>query len=103
LKFSPPTSPVEIAVRGSTIEILDRGEGVAPEDLPHVFDRFYRSANARTVPGSGLGLAIVEQIAELHGGRVALAARDGGGIVARFELPRAGSSPRQAAGATPSN
>ena len=103
LKFSPPTSPVEIVVRGSTIEIRDRGEGIAPEDLPHVFDRFYRSATARTVPGSGLGLAIVEQIAELHGGRVALAARDGGGIVARFELPRAGASPRQAAGATPSN
>jgi len=103
LKFSPPTAPVEIVVRGSTIEILDRGEGIPPEDLLHVFDRFYRSPTARTVPGSGLGLAIVEQIAELHGGRVALAARDGGGIVARFELPRAGSSPRQAAGATPSN
>ena len=103
LKFSPPTTPVELVVRGSTVEILDRGEGIPPEDLLHVFDRFYRSATARTVPGSGLGLAIVEQIAELHGGRVALAARDGGGIVARFELPRAGSSPRQAAGATPSN
>jgi two-component system sensor histidine kinase MprB len=103
LKFSPPTSPVEVVVRGSTIEVLDRGEGIAPEDLPRVFDRFYRSATARTVPGSGLGLAIVEQIAELHGGRVALAARDGGGIVARLELPRAGAGPRQAAGATPSN
>jgi len=103
LKFSPPTAPVEIVVRGSTIEVLDRGEGIAAEDLPHVFDRFYRSPTARTLPGSGLGLAIVEQIAELHGGRVALAARDGGGIVARFELPRAGTSPRQAAGAAPSN
>jgi two-component system sensor histidine kinase MprB len=103
LKFSPPTTTVEIVVRGSSVEVLDRGEGIPQDDLPHVFDRFYRSPTARTVPGSGLGLAIVEQIAELHGGRVALAARDGGGVVARFELPRAGTSPRQAAGATPSN
>src|SRR5262249_28149310 len=55
LKFSPPTATVEIAVCGTAIEILDRGEGIPPEDLPHVFDRFYRSAGARTVPGSGLG------------------------------------------------
>jgi two-component system sensor histidine kinase MprB len=103
LKFSPPGAEIEVVARGGVIEVLDRGEGIAPEDLPHVFDRFYRSPTARRVPGSGLGLAIVEQIAELHGGHVALEARAGGGIVAHFELPVATGRPRHAADATPSN
>ena len=46
----------------------DDGPGIDAEDLPHVFDRFYRSADARRLPGSGLGLAIVRQVAEMHGG-----------------------------------
>ena len=87
LKFSPPAAPVEVEVHGVDVEVLDRGTGIDPADLPHVFDRFYRSPTARTVPGSGLGLAIVEQIAELHGGTVALAPRAGGGIVARLHVP----------------
>jgi two-component system, OmpR family, sensor histidine kinase MprB len=86
LKFSPATSVVEVEVHGTDVEILDRGAGIDAADLPHVFDRFYRSPTARTVPGSGLGLAIVEQIAELHGGSVTLAPRAGGGIVARLHL-----------------
>jgi len=92
LKFSPHEAPVAVVVRGGTVEVLDRGAGIAPEDLPHVFDRFYRSATARGVPGSGLGLAIVEQIAELHRGTVKLVPRDGGGIVARLDLHGAVSS-----------
>jgi len=103
LKFSPPDRPVDVVVRGTAIEVRDRGEGIPPEDLPHVFDRFYRSTTARRVPGSGLGLAIVEQIVELHGGRVTLAARAGGGIVARLELPAATARARHTADATPSN
>jgi two-component system sensor histidine kinase MprB len=87
LKFSPSDTAVEVVVRGSAVEVLDRGSGVDPDDLPHVFDRFYRSTTARTVPGSGLGLAIVEQIAELHGGAVTLAPRVNGGITARLILP----------------
>jgi two-component system sensor histidine kinase MprB len=86
LKFSPESSVVEVEVHGTDVEVLDRGTGIDPADLPHVFDRFYRSPTARTVPGSGLGLAIVEQIAELHGGSVTLAPRAGGGIVARLHL-----------------
>ena len=86
LKFSPSDSPVEVVVQGAAIEVLDRGTGVEPVDLPHVFDRFYRSPTARGVPGSGLGLAIVEQIAQMHSGTVTLVARDGGGIVARLDL-----------------
>ena len=81
------TPPVEVVVRGADVEVLDRGPGIDPADLPHVFDRFYRATSARTVPGSGLGLAIVEQIAELHGGTVTLAPRVDGGIVAHLHLP----------------
>jgi two-component system sensor histidine kinase MprB len=89
LKFSPPATIVEVEVHGTDVEVLDRGAGIDAEDLPHVFDRFYRSPTARTVPGSGLGLAIVEQIAKLHGGSVKLAPRAGGGIVARLHVPGA--------------
>ena len=73
-------------MRAAVVEVLDRGTGIDPDDLPHVFDRFYRSPTARGVPGSGLGLAIVEQIAELHGGTVTLSPRVNGGIVARMNL-----------------
>jgi two-component system sensor histidine kinase MprB len=86
LKFSPPDTPIEVVVDGSSVEIRDRGAGIPPDDLPRVFDRFYRATTARTLPGSGLGLAIVEQIAHLHGGVVTLRPRVGGGTVARLEL-----------------
>jgi two-component system sensor histidine kinase MprB len=84
LKFSPADQPVVVTVIGGRVEVADRGPGVAAQDEGRVFDR---SADARTLPGSGLGLSIVAQIAELHGGRVALDARDGGGTVARLDLP----------------
>jgi two-component system sensor histidine kinase MprB len=100
LKFSPANTAVEVIVRGGDIEVLDRGAGIDATDLPHVFDRFYRATTARTVPGSGLGLAIVEQIAELHGGTVALAPRINGGIAARLTLPAAVDSDQPA---TPAN
>ena len=61
--------------------------GVEPEDLPHLFDRFYRGASARGRPGSGLGLAIVRQVAEQHGGSVRAANADGGGAEFVLELP----------------
>jgi two-component system sensor histidine kinase MprB len=103
LKFSPADSPVDVVARGTTVEVLDRGSGIPDEDLPHVFDRFYRATAARQVQGSGLGLAIVEQIAELHAGTVTLAARPGGGIVARLALPATDGSGPHAPDATPSN
>jgi two-component system sensor histidine kinase MprB len=91
VKFSPEGTTVEVVVSGANVEILDRGAGIAPEDLPHVFDRFYRATTARTLPGSGLGLAIVEQIAQLHGGTITLKPRPGGGTVAQLELRAAGA------------
>ena len=62
----------------------DHGAGIAPADLPHVFDRFYRGADARGRPGTGLGLAIVRQVAEQHGGTITAANANGGG--AEFSL-----------------
>ena len=59
----------------------DHGPGFADEDLPHVFERFYRSDEARGMPGSGLGLAIVKQAAEAHGGIVEAANAPGGGAL----------------------
>ena len=87
LKFSPDGDAVTVTVRDGTVEVADRGPGIAAGDRERVFDRFYRATSARTLPGSGLGLSIVSQIAALHGGTVALDARDGGGTVARLSLP----------------
>ena len=70
----------------------DHGGGIDPEDLPYVFDRFYRGAGSRGSQGSGLGLAIVRQVAEQHGGSVAAENADGGG--ARFTPAAAACSRR---------
>jgi two-component system sensor histidine kinase MprB len=86
-KFSPAGSVVEVALTHGELSVRDQGPGIDPVDLPHVFDRFYRSAAARAVPGSGLGLAIVRQTAEAHGGRIDVEPADGGGTVFRLSLP----------------
>ena len=68
VKYSPEDKQVRVVVDGSRIEVHDRGEGIPDADLPHVFDRFFRSPEARTRPGNGIGLAIVQRVADLHGG-----------------------------------
>jgi two-component system sensor histidine kinase MprB len=78
-KWSPPGSDIEVAVRDGEVTVRDHGPGIDEEDLPHVFDRFYRSRSARGRPGSGLGLAIVRQVAVAHGGEVVAERADGGG------------------------
>lgn len=71
IKWSPPGGEVVVRVDAAgTLSVSDQGPGIAPEDLPYVFDRFYRAESARSLPGSGLGLAIVRQIAEAHAGSV---------------------------------
>jgi len=78
-KWSPPGATVEVAVRDGQLAVRDHGPGIADEDLPYVFDRFYRARSARGMPGSGLGLAIVRQVAEAHGGEVVAEPAEGGG------------------------
>src|SRR5262249_54575535 len=78
-KWSPAGSEVEVAVRGGQLVVRDHGPGIPDEDLPYVFDRFYRARAARGLPGSGLGLAIVRQVAESHGGEVLAENAEGGG------------------------
>jgi two-component system sensor histidine kinase MprB len=79
VKWGPPSGPVEVEVRDGRMRVRDHGPGIDPDDLPHVFDRFYRAPAARSRPGSGLGLAIVRQFAETHGGSVEAAEEQGGG------------------------
>jgi signal transduction histidine kinase len=70
LKWSPPDGRIRISVAGGRVEVSDDGPGIPADDLPYIFDRFYRSAKARALPGSGLGLAIVRRIADVHHGTV---------------------------------
>jgi two-component system sensor histidine kinase MprB len=86
-KFSPPGSPIEISLHGGRVAVRDHGPGIAEEDLPHVFQRFYRATAARTQPGSGLGLAIVDQVCRSHGGEPFAENHPDGGAVVGFTLP----------------
>jgi two-component system sensor histidine kinase MprB len=83
VKYSPPGAPIEVTVREGEVVVADHGPGVAEEDLPRIFDRFYRAASARSLPGAGLGLAIVREAAEAHGGQ---ATADSSPAGARFRL-----------------
>ncbi|AYF79668.1 sensor histidine kinase [Nocardia yunnanensis] len=65
-KFSPPDGLVRVVVADRALSVRDSGPGIPAADLPHIFDRFYRSQSARATPGHGLGLAIVAQVAALH-------------------------------------
>jgi two-component system, OmpR family, sensor histidine kinase MprB len=85
-KWSADGGPVEVSVRAGEVVVRDHGPGIAEEDLPFVFDRFYRAKAARGLPGSGLGLAIVRQVAEAHGGEVRAERAPGGGTVMRLTL-----------------
>jgi len=69
-KFSPEGGTVRVTQHGGTLTVTDHGAGISEQDLPHIFDRFYRSIDARSTPGSGLGLAIVAQVVHQHGGTV---------------------------------
>jgi two-component system, OmpR family, sensor histidine kinase MprB len=78
---------VDVRVGEAGVVVRDRGPGISDEDLDHVFDRFYRCADARGRPGTGLGLAIVRQVAETHGGSVRAVNAPGGGAELTLALP----------------
>jgi two-component system, OmpR family, sensor histidine kinase MprB len=86
VKYSGADTEVEIEVNGARISVLDRGRGIAADDLDRVFDRFYRAVDVRTEPGSGLGLSIVEAIVRSHGGAVFARNRGSGGAEVGFDL-----------------
>jgi two-component system sensor histidine kinase MprB len=87
VKFSPPLSSVEVHLHGGELTVRDHGPGIAPEDLPHVFERFWRATASRSLPGSGLGLSIVARTVQQAGGTVGLHAAMGGGTIAVMRLP----------------
>ncbi|HTU80399.1 MAG TPA: HAMP domain-containing sensor histidine kinase [Solirubrobacteraceae bacterium] len=89
IKYSPAGEPVEVELCGGELSVRDHGPGISAADLPHVFDRFYRGAEARGRPGSGLGLAIVRQVAVQQGGSVGAEPAPGGGTLMRLRLPGA--------------
>ncbi|KOU79897.1 histidine kinase, partial [Streptomyces sp. XY58] len=88
-KFSPAGLPVEVDLtaaapgRGPELTVRDHGPGISPQDLPHVFDRFYRAGTARALPGSGLGLAMARQIARAHAADLTAEPAPGGGALFR--------------------
>jgi two-component system sensor histidine kinase MprB len=87
-KWSAPGSTVEVTLGDGELRVRDHGPGIAAEDREHVFDRFYRSAAARSLPGSGLGLAIVREVAESHGGTVVAEDAPGGGAMLKLRLAK---------------
>ncbi len=86
-KWSPPHGTIRVRLSGGTLLVEDEGPGIDPDDLPHVFERFYRSAESRGMPGSGLGLSIVRTIAQRHGGDVSAGLAPGGGAAFWLRLP----------------
>ncbi|MEU6098522.1 HAMP domain-containing sensor histidine kinase [Streptomyces sp. NPDC047079] len=94
VKFSPEGGTIEVALTDGVLSVRDHGPGIAAEELPHVFDRFWRSPSARALPGSGLGLSIVARSVQQAGGEVSLRPAAGGGTVATVRLPGAPTPPQ---------
>jgi two-component system sensor histidine kinase MprB len=89
VKWSPPGGTVSIRLNHGTLTVDDEGPGIAPADREHVFDRFYRSEESRSMPGSGLGLSIVRQVVERHSGLVRVDQTDTGGTRMVMQVPGA--------------
>jgi two-component system heavy metal sensor histidine kinase CusS len=91
LRFTPDGGSIRISVasknRQSEISVTDTGSGIAPEHLPHVFDRFYRADASRSSAGSGLGLSLVKSIVDLHGGSATIESKLGRGTTVTLVFP----------------
>lgn len=86
-KWSPAGGTVTVTLSAGQLRVVDEGPGISDADLPHVFDRFWRSPESRGMPGSGLGLSIVHQIAVRHSGRVEAGRAPGGGAQLTLRIP----------------
>jgi two-component system sensor histidine kinase MprB len=93
VKFSSAGGTIEVRLTDGVLTVRDHGPGIPADELPYVFDRFWRSPSARALPGSGLGLSIVARTVEQAGGQVTLARAEGGGTVATVRLPGAPTPP----------
>jgi two-component system sensor histidine kinase MprB len=89
-----PVGLVTVRLQDGVLTVTDSGPGIADADLPHVFERFYRSSEARSRPGSGLGLAIVKHAAEQHGGMIYAGNAPGAGAQFTLWLPHAATQTR---------
>ncbi|TAM62097.1 HAMP domain-containing histidine kinase [bacterium] len=91
VKFTPEGGTITVALTRNAgravFEVADTGSGIAAEDLPHIFERFYRGRDERRVPGSGVGLAIVQSVAKAHHGGVSVESAPGKGSRFRLEIP----------------
>jgi len=92
IKYTPPGGRVRVAAAASdgtaTIGVQDSGPGIAADDLPRIFDRFFRSDRSRHRPGSGLGLSLAQAVAHAHGGRIEVASAPGAGSLFTLIIPR---------------
>ncbi|MFE7166847.1 ATP-binding protein [Streptomyces sp. NPDC057616] len=93
VKFSPEHGTIEVELGSGVLTVRDHGPGIDADELPHVFDRFWRSPSARALPGSGLGLSIVARTVQQAGGEVALERAEGGGTAVTVRLPGAPTPP----------
>ena len=96
IKYSPPKTTVTISAHEQNnrivVSVADQGDGIAPEDVPHIFDRFYRADASRSkqhVEGHGLGLALAKRLSDLNRGQLSVAQQDGGGSIFTLELEKA--------------
>ncbi|MDR1068741.1 MAG: HAMP domain-containing histidine kinase [Clostridiales Family XIII bacterium] len=89
IKFTPENGVISVSLRENAVKISDTGIGIAKDDLPHIFERFYKvdKARDRALGGNGLGLSLVKKITELHGGRISVESEPRAGTTFEIFLP----------------
>jgi len=87
LKWNPPNSSIQVEVENGSIRVSDKGPGIPVEEHEQIFERFYRTEEARSLPGSGLGLSIVRHVAESFGGQAQIIDRDEPGTTIELSFP----------------
>ena len=101
IKFTPPGGEIRVTAAAAegdvVVQVADTGPGIPPEDLPRVFERFFRGDKARAGGGTGLGLAIAKHVVEAHGGRLEVASEGRPGRGATFRFTLAAADPHKAA------